>query len=221
MTTSNATNNTQKFYFSDLNDSQKQTLADQMLSDHPMRSNTCIVEYILGKSWEDEEAPFSWDDIINFEYYGSVEIKGSWEELTKDERDEKLALYEHLEARAGEVFEHLENKQLDEENDDLYDAIQVKVDHWEYKRDQYMDIVSELERMHFDQQPEIYQWFSCSDWLIRALEEKGECTLDGEFWGRQCCGQSVALDHVIQVIAFEYACNYNCNYLTADQVGDL
>ena len=208
-----------QFFFNDLNDTQKQQLADLMLNDHPVRLQNCIVEYILSKSWEDTNAPFSYDDITNYSYYGSVEIGGYWEELTEDERDQKLELYEHLRDRADRVFDELE--ELQREADQEYDDLQEKIDRWEPVKDKYQTICENLESMDFDEKPEIYQWFSCSDWLIRELEEHGQCTVDNEFWGRQCCGQSITLDHVIQNIAFNYACDYGKAYLTAGQVGAL
>ncbi|AGH32111.1 hypothetical protein VPHG_00044 [Vibrio phage 11895-B1] len=185
------TNTTEiKYTFANLNDSQKQKLVDRMLNDHPLRLQNTLVEYVLQKSYEDLDAPFSYEDITNFEYYGEVCINDEWEEFTESERDEKVS--------------ELEDEQTDLEIDDP---------EW----DEIQEIIDDLNNMDFDQLPEIYQWFSCSDWLIRELESKGQCTLDDEFWGRQCCGQSVVLDNVMQEIAFEYACDYGNNYLTADQ----
>ena len=180
MTTS--TTNEIRYSFANLNDSQKQTLVDSMLKDHPLRLNNQIVEYILIQD-DYENAPFTREDITNNTAYGQVEIDGSWEELTEEERNEKV---EELE----EIEELTESQQQD---------------------------LDELNNMDFDEYPEIYQWFSCSDWLIRELEGKGQCTLDNEFWGRQCCGQSVVLDNVMQEIAFSYACDYGQETLTAEQ----
>lgn len=224
------TNSKTSYTFADLNDSQKQRVADRMLSDHPVHCNSTLVEYVLSKSLEDTEAPFCHDDITNNEYYGSVELNGYWEELTEDERDEKQALYEHLQARAEKVYNILEERQcpLDEDDfeaelcyDHAYDVLQEQIEHWEELKDGYQETVDNLESMDFDQQPEIYQWFSCSDWLIRALDQAGECTLDNEFWGRQAYGQSIVLDGVIQRIAFEYACDYNETTLTREYVEGL
>ena len=221
MTTSTTESQATKIYFSDLNDSQKQKLADQLLNVHPMRLQNTIVEYILSKSWEDEEAPFSWDDVTNYEYYGTVEINGCWEDLTEEERDEKLHIYEYLADKAQTIFDDLEDQQQEAENDDQCYLVQDKADRMEKVLNKYTGIKDNLESMDFDEQPEIFQWFSCSDWLIMKLEEHGQCTLDLEFWGRQACGQSVTLDNVIQKIAFEYACDYNKDYLTTEQIEAL
>lgn len=180
--------------FEQLNDTQKQNLASKMLDVHPTRLNNSIVEYILAKSYEDLEAPFSWDDVTNNECYGSVEINGFWEELTEEERDEKVS--------------ELEDEQTDLEIDDP-------------KWDEIQEAIDQLNEMDFDQQPEIFQWFSCSDWLISELEDLGQCTLDGEYWGRQCCGQSIILDHCIQQAAFNWFCSYGDDGLDPDFVAKL
>ena len=204
-------NNTQNgLTFAQLNDTQKQRLADKFLDVHPTRLNNSIVEYILKKSWDDQEAPFCYDDITNNEPTANINFQGGWEDLTESERDEKL---EELQ----EKLEEFQEQQTDlEDNDqpvpsDLLAAIESLEN----------DIEALEEVTEFDNYPEIYQWFSCSDWFIRALEEKGQCTLDGEFWGRQCCGQSIILDHVVQEIAFDWFLTYGETTLSWDQIVKL
>lgn len=213
--TTTAINNETRYTFANLNDTQKQQLVERMLSDHPLRLNNSIVQYILGQD-DYENAPFTREDITNNEYYGSVEVSGSWEELTEEERDEKLPLFEHLESRAESVMEKLEELQNDADGEE-WNVLEEKINRWSDVVEYYQEQVQNLNDMDFDEQPEIYQWFSCSDWLIRELESKGQCTLDGEFWGRQACGQSVTLDCVMQEIAFEYACDYGKDTLSAEQ----
>jgi hypothetical protein len=51
---------------------------------------------------------------------------------------------------------------------------------------------------------EVYQWFRVSGWLAQKLKQIGECVLDnefGEWWGRQCCGQSIEMDGTLQKVA--------------------
>lgn len=210
-----------QFFFNDLTETQKQKLADRLISDHPTRLQNTLVEYVLSKSWEDSGAPFSYDDITNFEYYGSVCINGYWEELTEKERNDKLPIYEYLETKAENIQSELEDLQANCEDDDQWEMYQDKLDRWSEVVEKYQSIVQSLNDMDFDDQPQIYQWFSCSDYLIRKLEEHGQCTLDDEYWGRQACGQSITLDNVIQLIAFEYACEYGKDYLTDDQIKGL
>jgi len=55
--------------------------------------------------------------------------------------------------------------------------------------------------------PEIYEWWSVSDWLADKLENRGEIVfeyLDFKVWGRQTTGQAIKLDNIIQEIAEEY-----------------
>ena len=52
--------------------------------------------------------------------------------------------------------------------------------------------------------PEIYEYWAVSKWLGDKLKEKGEIIfemLDFIVWGRQCTGQAIKLDEVIQEIA--------------------
>jgi len=52
--------------------------------------------------------------------------------------------------------------------------------------------------------PEIYEFWSVSGWIADRLEAKGEIIfdyLDFIVWGRQCTGQAIYMDEVIQDIA--------------------
>ena len=56
------------------------------------------------------------------------------------------------------------------------------------------------------QYPEIYEYWAISGWLAERLEEKNEIVfdcLDFIVWGRECTGQAICLDNVIQNIAIE------------------
>lgn len=53
----------------------------------------------------------------------------------------------------------------------------------------------------------IYEWWLVSPWLLAKLQDKGEAILIntyGEWWGRTCTGQSIALDDVIEDIYDEF-----------------
>lgn len=66
--------------------------------------------------------------------------------------------------------------------------------------DSWEDICSEIAdacRDHESPQ-EIYQWFRCDSFLARDLAAIGEPVMDGELWGRTCCGQGVTLDGTLQ-----------------------
>ena len=54
--------------------------------------------------------------------------------------------------------------------------------------------------------PEIYEWWAVSNWFGEKLREHGEVVLDGwnkQIWGRQCSGQAILLDWVIEKIAYD------------------
>lgn len=55
-------------------------------------------------------------------------------------------------------------------------------------------------------QPEIYEWYAVSDWLGKRLSQYGEVVIDAygkRYWGRQCTGQSIICDSVIEQIAYD------------------
>ena len=164
---------------------------------------TTYSKHRIKKSIEDSEAPLNYDDITNNERYGLIVINGSEQALYENERDEKLEFYEYLRDKAGSIRDNLQD-----------DVVDSKYDTFDDLADYYGSVCDELEAMEFEEQPEIYQWFSCDSYVCRKLQEAGECTLDGSYWGRTCCGQSIVLDHVIQQLAFDYFTDYEENYIT-------
>ena len=55
---------------------------------------------------------------------------------------------------------------------------------------------------------EVMEWWLVSDWLAKKLEARKEVVINyadfNYFWGRQCSGQAIKLDTLIQDIAKEY-----------------
>lgn len=50
----------------------------------------------------------------------------------------------------------------------------------------------------------VYQWFRVTPWFCEQLRAAGEVVLDnnfGEWWGRQCRGQALIMDGVLQIVA--------------------
>lgn len=189
----------------DLNDSQRQELAEQFINKETIVNMTTEVEYILGKSLEDyQNAPFCHDDITNNQPTGQIEINGERLELDEEERDQMLEHQEYLRDKAQEAFDRAEEKLNTIEDDDQLDEYQDRI--YEFEENTLDRLITNCENlggMDFEDYPEIYQWFYVGYWLANKLEEYGQCTLDGSYWGRQCCGQSIILDHVIQQIAFD------------------
>ncbi len=181
---------------SDIPDMDRQHLVESFLRNsgaHFTLMNS-EVEYILRASVEDSEnTPFCYDDITNNEPKAQVEISGQWEELTESEVKEKLEFWEYLRDKCQLLQESLERCGR------FGDGRRIEKRYERYDADCYA-----LAYAEFDNYPEIYQWFLVDSWTIAQLESRGQCTLDGSYWGRQTYGQSIVLDCVIQDIAFEW-----------------
>ena len=190
--------------FNELNDSQKQDIATGFLRNMSVINQNTVVEYILRKGAEGcDNVPFSEDDISNNTPTGQVKINGCYVELDEDGRDEKLEFYERLRDKADSVVD-ARYALIDNSDDAEYDDLDAKHCKSEELHGKFETICDELESMDFDEYPEICQWFECDRYLLDLLDAKGECILDGTYWGRTCCGQSIILDSVIQHVAYEY-----------------
>lgn len=198
--------------FSELTDSQKQNMTQEFLRDISIINQNTVVEYILSKSYECGDAPFSYDDITNNEPSGSIMINGDYLTLTENERDEKLEFYERLRDKADSVVD-ARYKLLSNSDNAEYDTLETKHDKSENLHSKFESICDDLECMDFEDFPEVFQWFECDSFLLDRLEEHGECILDGTYWGRQTCGQSIVLDHVMQKIAYDDYINTPTNCL--------
>ena len=67
------------------------------------------------------------------------------------------------------------------------------------------DEIQEI-RDHGEDMQDVYEHWLCSDWLIDKLKKHGEPILETNFqtwWGRTASGQSIELDHNIQLLAYE------------------
>ncbi len=60
------------------------------------------------------------------------------------------------------------------------------------------------EYANLDDEPrEVFEWYAISDWLARKLKDNHEVVIQNEYgtwWGRQCTGQAIYMDHVIEKI---------------------
>ena len=168
------------YTFDELNDTQKQNIAERLVQREIISCQTSVVDFILSAADDAEYssiAPFSRDDIVNDDYFSTVVIEDIEYQLTREEAQEKIDEYSEL------FDEALDND--DEKSQELYQGI-----------------IDELESLDFDEQKEIYEWFQVSGFLAHRLESFGEIVLDDTYWGRTCCGQAICLDYVIQRIAF-------------------
>jgi len=142
-----------------------------------------LVEYVLQKSYEDNNAPFSMDDLTNYYVDNSGKIKELQEKI--EELQEEIANLEN-----GEIL--LVNSTLMEEIKKLEKEI--------------VSLESDIEDLEQEQeQPqEVYEWWIVSGWLCEKLKEKGKVVLEDEnIWGRTTTGQAILLDGVISEICEE------------------
>lgn len=154
------------------------------------------VEYILNRSYEDSDAPFSYDDIPLFYYEESDLINAIIEDIKNYlEEDEQQDLF----------------KEVNEEHN-----LKIKTlgDYEVYLNSLYLEdlkIILEDERSlnlcDYEQQREIYQWFIMDDRILNQIEERGGVVLNDKFWGRESYGQAIELDGLIIDIFKEWFLN--------------
>jgi len=147
------------------------------------------VEYILNKSIEDSEAPFSYDDFDQF-YYEEDELK---EAIIED--IESYEEHEDLLQNLSYINDDLAKNEKTREEllIDLKECLNNS-DLEELK--EYIEALS-LGLYNFEHQTEVMQWFLMDDRLIYQLEQRGEVILNDCYWGRQACGQAIEIDSII------------------------
>lgn len=169
--------------YKEMDDQVLMHLADQMLRE--LGGSRCVnseIEFILKHAEEDYEyAPFCRDDITNSEPTCEIEKEDGSEETMTEE--EKQTFIEELEEKIEEFEEEIYNSEREELERLLEDAKDKECEDY----------------------PEIMQWFALDERIIYRLEEKGQCTLCGEYWGRQAYGQSITLDHCIKKVCYDLA----------------
>lgn len=167
----------------DYNSIKNQDIKQKFVSNHVYCNVNSMTEYILSKSFEDREAPFSYDDVTNFyilpEYRGEY---ASFDGGTEEQRREEISRLEALKS------------DLEDDDSGLHeDSIQEKISLIEKE-------IAELEDLESEPQ-EVFTWYMVSSYLAEKLAEKGECVLlDEGIWGRGTFGQAILLDYVISSI---------------------
>ena len=140
-----------------------------------------IVDFILKKSFETSDAPFSIDDISNLFYFQDADGN----QHTEPKKEMQIASWK------DELEEAEEELPDDDENAALISHIAAL----------HNDIET-LENAESTMK-EIYEWWIVSSFLARKLENYGESILtDGQnhYWGRCTTGQAILLDDVISRI---------------------
>lgn len=196
----------------DLNDSQRQALADDLIHRMGCYGMSTEVEFILRQDEDNACLPFTLEaDAVNWTYTGEVKIEGhyvdAYETMDADRCSELLEHYQYLKDKCDDLAEkcgqladkadyngeyHLQGK---------YENACIK---FEEESNRYDVTTGNLGLMDFHQEPEVMEWVLCPE-LCHFLAKYGEVVLDGKYWGRQCSGQMFACDDVIQQIAFDIA----------------
>ena len=167
----------------DVNSTVNQGIKSQFVAREVMTEVNGMVEYILNKSSEDSDTPFSWDDVTNLYKDNSDEIAEKQEEIDTIESEDRYT----------ELNDKYNNDELTEDEETEYTALVERIDSLQSK-------IEELEAEQEDQQ-EIYEWWMVSSYLADKLSAYGEPIIEGEnIWGRTCSGQAILLDSVISSI---------------------
>src|SRR3990167_524307 len=140
------------------------------------------VEYILKKSYEDNDTPLSYEDLDLFDEDKARENILYLFDNDKTEEEQKEFMQEINE----------EYKRKIKNNGDV-EVFLNSLDKEELK--------NICEKLNIDNQTtdaEIYEWWIVNDPLKYRLEQEGEIFLEGgcvEFWGRRTTGQAIMLDN--------------------------
>ena len=131
--------------------------------------------YILKKSYEDNDAPFSYEDLDLFDQDTAIEILIQ----NYDENEEDSITH----ANDPDTY----NRRVKTKGD--FEVFLKSLDKDELKTT-YEELGYELSETEI----EIYEWWIITDPLSYRLEEQGQIILNGA-WGRCCSGQSISLDY--------------------------
>lgn len=161
--------------------------------------NVCLmneeVEYILKKSYDDSEAPFSYDDFRGM-YLDDDELRNELLNImgTLDKKDKE------------ECLKEIEDNFMFDSTKDVYDKFIYECDEGDLNSlIETISYFSHLNAEDYQRHTEIMQWFLVwDDRIIKELEKRGEVILNDKFWGRQCYGQSITMDGVIVDIFKEW-----------------
>lgn len=165
----------------DFNSSKNQNIKGQFVDKHIYACMTTMVEYVLAKSYDDTEAPFSNEEIDNLVYFEDA----NGNEYSQDEKDEQLEKWQ-----------------------DELDAVKLLLES-DSENEEYLKSEESLEEQIYnletadEQYNEIYEWWVCSHWVSTKLAAYGQTILhDGNnsYWGRCNTGQAILLDLVISRI---------------------
>lgn len=185
--------------------------------------------YICQSSLVDEmlrREIFEYDDIEGLQQPKdesdlAYDYEDEWEKY-KAAKDEKLATFrDYLILKEVSLGSDLSNYA----DDDLEELCPDELDDWNellelretleedliYDFAEYLKEIENVDEWDLTEEVEIFEWWVVSDWLQHQLEERGEAFLKndyGDWWGRSCSGQAIAIDSVIESIVKDYEAKY-------------
>ena len=134
-------------------------------------------DYILKKSVEDSNTPFSYEDINLFD----------------TDKAKEHALYNY-DTNEKKYTEYANNP--DTFNRKVENAADFEVFLNSLTKNELETLFEDLKLDTDDARVEIYEWWIISDPLAYRLE-KSDCIFVGGAWGRQTTGQSISLDYCV------------------------
>lgn len=160
----------------DFNSSKNQEIKGNFVSKEIYCNVNSMVDYILSKSFEDNNTPFTYDDILN--YYEYPEFYGKYAQFEGGNEDDRQTEIARLQILIDDI-----------------DSDDITEDQTEINND-----IESLENLE-SEPSEIYEWYKVSSWLCEKLKEQGQCVIEDEnLWGRCTTGQAILLDGVISRI---------------------
>ncbi len=177
----------------DFNSTENQRIKGDFVGREVYCNVNQMAEYILQKSFEDSDAPFTYEE-LNLERYSYTGHYIAFDDLTYSQKEE-----------AQEELQELINKLEDFEEFEVEECNYNYLTTGKYVSDQLEEIqdeLSEIEDLDSDY-IEIYEWWAVSQWLAEKLEEKGEIIAYAGrtcIWGRRTTGQAILLDYIISEI---------------------
>ena len=134
------------------------------------------IDYIIKKSYDDNETPINHEDTYFIDYDRMKEnliynFEDNKEDIINFCNDENT--YNRRVKTQGD-FEVFLNTISDDEANELNDLLNFDVEYLE-----------------------IYEWWVISDPLLYRLEQQGQVTINSKFWGRCTTGQHISLDYCV------------------------
>lgn len=171
------------------NDGKNQSIKSKFVSREVTANVNEMVNYILTKSEGDNDAPFSFDDVLNLYTYPEWQQQLQGELLrfdggTEEDKETFLEEFERLEAESLELFES--NQISSATHDRNLELIQEA-------KEEFKDL---------EQEPQdVLEWWLVSEFLCQKLEKLGYPVITSHnIWGRCTSGQAILLDYVITKI---------------------